>query len=197
MKTGNIVLGAMIGIGLAVCAPAYTLVSPGAVAVSKGTMVVQPTAAWNKVPGAWNDVPRQENWTRNGPLLDTITFIGALAPGEAIAKQKAKDDRQVPPFRADMTPQDLVSMVETYYRVRAGAAVFETTHVQPVVFLGQPAVQVDFSYIVADEVERLGRSKLAIIDGKLYGMSLDGTALHYFGAALPEFEAMSASAIRR
>jgi len=160
-------------------------------------MVVEPKSAWNRVPNGPQTIPRQENWTHNGPLLESITFIGGLVPGEAIAKQKAKDDRQVPPFRADMTPQDLVSMIESYYRIRVGAAVYETTDVRPVVFLGQPAVQVDFSYVVADEVKRLGRSKLAIIDGKLFAMSLDGTALHYFADALPEFEEIVASAARR
>lgn len=183
--------------GLAACVPTYTLVSPGRIAVSKGTMTVQPTSAWNRMPGGWHDVPRQESWTRNGPLLESITFIGALAPGEAIAKQKARDDRQVPPFRTDMTPQDLVSMIESYYRIRAEVAVFETTSVQPISFLGQQGVQMDFSYVGADEVRRLGRSTIVIIGGKLFLMSFEGTALHYFAAVLPEFEAMAASATMR
>jgi len=45
-----------------------------------------------------------------------------------------------------------------------------------------------------DNVRRRGRSMIAVSGGKLYVMSLDGAALHYFDAELPEFEAMVASA---
>jgi len=155
---------------------------------------VQPSVAWNKMPRGIYDVKWEENWTRNGPLLDGIIFIGALPDGQAIAKQRKKDDQKVPVFRASMTPQDLVSMIESYYRIKAGASIFETTSVEPVTFLGRPRLRFDYTYIGGDEVKRKGRSLAAIIDGKFYLMTLDGAATHYFDAALPEFEAMAASA---
>jgi len=127
-------------------------------------------------------------------LLDAVTFVGALREGEAIAKQRPKDDRKVPTFRADMTPQDLVSMIESYYRIKAGVTVFETIGVKPATFLGRPGMQFDYRYIGGDEVKRRGRAMLAVIDSKLYLMSLDGAAVHYFDAALPDFEQMAATA---
>ena len=42
-------------------------------------------------------------------------------------------------------------------------------------------------------MKRRGRSFLAVIDGQLYLMSLDGAASHYFDAALPDFEGMAGS----
>jgi hypothetical protein len=158
-------------------------------------MKVKPSVAWNKAPKSPYDIPRQESWTQNGPLLDGITFIGALESGQAMAKQKPKDDRKVPVFRADMSPQDLVSMIESYYRIRAGATLFEAAGVKPTTFLGKPGMQFDYTYVLTDEVKRRGRSVLAVVNGKLYLMALDGAALHYFDAALPEFEALTASAI--
>lgn len=181
-------------IGLAACAPTYTLVSPAPVGAARGTIKVQPATAWNKVPKGTYDVKWEENWTRNGPLLDGISFIGGLPDGEAIAKQRKNDDKKVPVFRANMTPQDLVSMIESFYRIKAGASIFETTAVEPVTFLGQTGLRFDYTYVGGDEVKRKGRSLAAIINGKLYLMALDGTASHYFSAALPEFEAMAASA---
>jgi hypothetical protein len=100
----------------------------------------------------------------------------------------------VPVFRATMTPQDLVSMVESYYRIKAGATVFETVSVKPAAFLGTTGIRFNYSYVGADEVKRRGCSILAIIDKKLYLMSLDGAALHYFDAALPAFDALTTSA---
>jgi hypothetical protein len=176
------------------CAPMYLLVQPAPVKVARGAMQVTPTMAWNRQSrGPWT-IPSEENWTQNGPLLDSIGFIGALGDGEAMAKQRPNDDRKVPVFRSTMTPQDLVSMIESYYRIKAGATVFETVSVKPTNFLGTTGIQFNYNYVGADEVKRRGRSVIAIVDKKLYLMSLDGAALHYFDAALPAFEALAASA---
>ncbi|MEG3166097.1 hypothetical protein U1701_15990 [Sphingomonas sp. PB2P19] len=184
-------------LALAACAPRYTLVPPSTVAVAKNGMRVHPGTAWNRAPKGRHDIAWEENWTANGPGLDSIGFIGGLPDGEAIAKQRRKADRQVPVFRATMSPQDLVAMIESYYRIRAGAALFETRGVAPVTFLGQPGLQFDFAYVGADEVKRRGRAVLAVVDGKFYCASLDGAELHYFDAALPEFDAITRSATRR
>jgi hypothetical protein len=184
----------VISLALAGCVGGYQLVSPAPVSVAKSSMNVRPSIAWNKAPGTPFDIAQEENWTQNGPLLDSITFIGALPSGQAIAKQRKKDDRKVPVFRADMTPQDLVSMIESYYRIKLGATIFESTSVKPATFVGHPGVQFDYNYIGGDEVKRRGRSMIAIVDGKLYLMSLDGAAVHYFDASLREFETIVASA---
>lgn len=178
------------------CVTGYTLVSPQAVTVAHGTMRVKPSSAWNRAPRSPSDVSSLESWTRNGPLLDGITFIGAIPSGQAITKQKPKDDRKVPVFRAEMTPQDLVSMIESYYRINAGARIFQATSVKPMTFLSSRAVQFDYDYVGSDDIKRRGRSVLAVVDGKLFLVSLYGTASHYFEAALPEFEALIASAMK-
>jgi hypothetical protein len=179
---------------LAGCVTGYTLVSPGSVAVSKGALKVHPSIAWNRAPPGAGGIAQEEDWTLNGPVLDAIMFIGGLKDGQAIVKQRAKDDRKVPVFRATMTPPDLVSMIESAYRIKAGATIFETTGVRPATLAGQPAVQFDFRYVGGDEVQRRGRAVLAVIDGKLYMLALEAAALHYFDAALPEFETLVASA---
>lgn len=176
------------------CVPMYTLVKPAPVKVAQGAMLVTPTIAWNKAPKWSLDIPQEETWTQNGPILDSIGFIGAVADGKAIARQRPKDDRKVPVFRSTMTPEDLVSMVESYYRIKAGATVFETVSVKPTAFVGTTGIEFNYNYVGADEVKRRGRSLIAIVNKKLYLMSLDGAALHYFDAALPAFEALASSA---
>jgi hypothetical protein len=176
------------------CVTGYTLVQPNTVSVSKNTMKVKAFKAWNKAPSSPYNIPQEETWTQNGPFLDSVTFIGGLKDGQAIAKQRPKDDRKVPVFRSGMSPQDLVSMIESHYRIKAGATVFETAGVVPAKLSGNTAVQFDYRYVGADEVKRRGRSVVAIVGEKLYLLSLDGAAAHYFEAALPEFEAMVASA---
>ena len=172
----------------------YTLVSSGQVPVSQGTMHIHTAGAWNKAPQGQFGLPQAEGWTRNGPVLDAIYFLGAVPDGQSIVKQRAEDERKVPIFHASMTPQDLTSMVESAYRIRGGVKIVETTGVKPVTFLGQPGVRFDYTFVNGDSIKRRGRSVMVVAGGKLYVMSLNATALHYFDAALPDFDAMTASA---
>lgn len=172
----------------------YTLVPSGQVAVSQGSMKIRPAGAWNKAPQGQFALPQAEGWTRNGPVLDSIYFLGGVPDGGAIAKQRPDDARKVPVFHATMTPQDLTSMIESAYRIRGGVKIFETIGVKPVTFLGQQGVQFDYTFVNEDSVKRRGRSVIVVAGGKLYIMSLNATALHYFDAALPDFQTMAASA---
>jgi hypothetical protein len=181
-------------VALSGCVVGYQLVKAEKVPVAQGAITVHPGTTWNKAPKGPTDIPQEEIWTQNGPLLDSITFFAGLRDGQSMTKQKDKDDRKVPAFHSDMNPQDLVAMVESYYRIRLAAQVFQTTSVKPATFLGTPGVQFDYDFVPADQVKRRGRSIIAVHDGKLYLIALDGTAVHYFDAALPEFQTIVASA---
>jgi hypothetical protein len=166
----------------------YRLVTPGPEAVARGSMIVTPTVRWNKAPRGPSDIRREENWTLNGPLLDGLTFIGGLEHDKRIVQQRRKADRKVPNFRADMNPTEIASMIESFYRIRAGSSSFEMTGLQPRRFLGHPGFQFDYVHLGGDEVERKGRAVGAIIGGRFYLALFDATRMHYFEAGLPEFE---------
>jgi hypothetical protein len=171
----------------------YSLIQPGPERVARG-MTVTPTIRWNRAQRTYNDISREENWTLNGPLLDNLSFIGGLESGKAIVRGQRRQERQVPRFRADMSPPELASMLETFYRVRSGSAEFAMTGLVPRTFLGHPGFQFDYTHLDGDEVERQGRAVGAIIDNRLYMALLDGTRTHYFPTALPEFERIVDSA---
>jgi hypothetical protein len=184
---------------LAGCAElaSYTLVKPGPVPVAHGSMTVSPSGDWNRAPVLMEPRRIEETWTRNGLVLDEIRFIGGLPDGQALVAQSAKADQQLPVFSKDMTPSDLTSMLESVYRIRGGVKVFTTTAVKPVSFVGHNGIEYDYDYITEDSIRWRGRTVMAVVDGKLYLMSLQGLALHYFDAALPDFETLSASATVR
>jgi hypothetical protein len=127
-------------------------------------------------------------------MLDQIRFVGGLPDGQALVKQNAKADQQVPLFSKDMTPSDLTSMLESAYRIRGKVKVFNTTAVKPVSFVGENGIELDYDYVSDDRIRWRGRTLMAVAGGKLYLMSLDCVAMHYFDAVLPEFETLSASA---
>ena len=179
---------------LSACATSYSLVGAGAIGVSGNAMQVVPERPWNRAPKSPVDVSGVERWTQNGLGLDSLTFAGGIVDGQALTRQKPKDARKVPVFRENMSPQDLVSMLESYYRVAAGIAVFDVKGVDPITMLGRPGVRIDFVFVGSDEVRRKGRAVLSIVEGKLYMIMLDAAAMHYFDAAIPEFERLVLSA---
>lgn len=182
----------LLVIAVAGCRP-YTLVNPGPTAVAEQSMIVQPQSAWNRMSSTSTRNKWEEAWTKNGPLLDTVAFVGGLPDGESLVKQEEKADRQVPKFQANMGPDELVSMIESSYRI-GGVSVFDIVDVEPGSFLDQPSIRMDYTYVAGDGLPRKGRCVMTVSGGQLYLMKLEGAASHYFDAAAPEFDSMLASA---
>jgi hypothetical protein len=157
-------------------------------------MIVTPTVPWNRIPRGIYDISREENWTLNGPLLDSLSFLGGIENNKRIVVQRRKADRKVPNFRSDMAPPEIAAMIESFYRIRAGAPQFTMTNLAPRQFLGYPGFQFDYDYLGGDEVERRGRAVGAIINGRFYLALFDAAKMHYFPAGLPEFERIVESA---
>lgn len=164
--------------------------------VGDGSMVVVPPRDWNRTSPLWqiDDIRAVEDWTLNGPYLDSISFVTGLRGGRYIIRQNRRDAQQVPKFRSDMTAPEIASMLESFYRVKAGSIDFKTTGLAPRQFMGYPGFQWDFDHLDSDEVWRRGRAVGAVIGGRLYLVLLDGARSHYFGAAAGDFEAITNSA---
>jgi hypothetical protein len=174
----------------------YSLVRAQARGVGDGSMIVTPPREWNKQSSVWalDDVRQVEDWTLNGPYLDSMSFVTGLKSGRHIIRQRRRDAQQVPPFRAEMTAPEISAMLESFYRVKAGAIEFRTTGLIPRQFMGYPGFQFDYDHLDSDEVWRRGRAIGAVINDRLYLALLDGARSHYFPAALPDFEIVANSA---
>ncbi|MES2903166.1 MAG: lipoprotein [Pseudomonadota bacterium] len=177
----------------------YSLIRARPVAVGDGSVVVTSPREWNKVSSVWaiDDIRAVEDWTLNGSNLDSISFVTGLKGGRYIIRQSKRTAQQVPKFRPDMTAPEVTSMLESFYRVKAGTIDFKTVGLSPRQFLGYPGFQFDFDHLDTDEVWRRGRAVGAVIGGRLYLVLLDGARSHYFAAALPDFEAVANSATLR
>jgi hypothetical protein len=173
----------------------YTLVRVAETKVGNDSMAVTPPREWNKISSSlFVDIHAVEDWTQNGPYLDGISFVTGLKDGKALVYQRSRDDRQVPKFRANMTPLEITAMIESLFRVRAGAVDFKTVALGPRNFMGYNGFQYDYEHLDSDEVRRKGRAVGAVIDGRLYLILFDAARSHYYGALLPDFEAVVNSA---
>lgn len=173
----------------------YAPVNVHRVSVGNGNVSVVPPRPWNRHrPVLFEDLPAVEDWTLNGSLLDGITFITGLRSGHFMVRQRHTADQQVPKFRADMTPPEIAAMLESLYRVRGGTVDFHTLSIQPREFLGTNGFQFDYEHLDDDELWRKGRAVGAIVNGELYLIMFDAARSHYYDAALPDYEAIVASA---
>lgn len=174
----------------------YSPVNVHRVSVGDGKLSVVPPRPWNAHRARlFADVPAVEDWTLNGPLLDGITFITGLKDGRYIVRQRRTADQQVPKFKSNMTPPEIAAMLESLYRVRGGTVDFRTLSIQPRPFLGASnGFQFDFEHLDDDELWRKGRAVGATVNGQLYLILYDAARSHYYEAALPDFEAVVASA---
>jgi hypothetical protein len=173
----------------------YSAANVTRLSVGNGKLSVVPPRPWNRHRASlFADVAAVEDWTLNGPLLDEITFITGLKSGHFMVRQRRTTDQQVPKFRADMTPPEIAAMLESLYRVRGGAVDFRTLSLQPRPFLGTNGFQLDYEHLDSDELWRKGRVVGAVVNGELYLVMFDAARAHYYEAALPDFEAITASA---
>ncbi len=156
-------------------------------------MTLNAGSGWTKLPKSVSQTRWEDVWTWNGPQLDRMAAIDGLPDGKAIVFQKDKPDQQVPPFRADMTAQDLMSMLEVSYRVH-GVTVFEFDSVEPVDFLGGAGVRMRYSYTSGIDIAKKGDCVMRVVDGKLYALRLESVAGRHFDAVAPEFDRLIAGA---
>jgi hypothetical protein len=156
-------------------------------------MTVKAGSTWKRLPASMSQTRWEDVWTWSGPQLDRITLVRGLPDGKAIVSQETNADQQVPVFRAGMTAQDLMSMVEVSYRVN-GVTVFHFESVEPVDFLGGPGVRLRYNYTSGIGITKRGSCVMRIVDRKLYAMKLESIAGHYFDTVDPEFDQLIASA---
>ena len=174
----------------------YSLVRTRSTSVGDGSMAVTPPREWNRISSTWvlDDIRAVEDWTLNGPYLDSMSFVTGLRTGRYIIRQQRRDAQQVPKFREDMTAPEITAMLESFYRVKAGTVDLKTTSLQPRQLMGYPGFQWDFDHLDQDEVWRRGRVVGAVIGGRLYLVLFDAARMHYFANAVGDFEAVVNSA---
>lgn len=173
----------------------YSLVRVRQVNVGDGSMSVAPPRSWNRHrPIFFEDIRQVEDWTLNGPILDGMSFVTGLKNNKSLIRQRRSASQQVPLFRSNMTPPEIAAMIESLYRVRGGAVDFRTLSLKPRPFLGTNGFQLDYEHLDDDELWRRGRAVGTVVNGELYLILLDAAKSHYYDAALPDFEAVVASA---
>ncbi|MDH4110023.1 MAG: hypothetical protein OEW35_17185 [Gammaproteobacteria bacterium] len=174
----------------------YTLVAPGTVNV--GDLQVSAAQSWNKAP-AGTTASRKDTqvWTRDGLLLDRLIMIPAVPDGEPVFRTNDKE-AALPPFRADMLPNEIEELTESSITklFGEGEASVETSNLRPQRFGDDRGVLFNMHIKVTDSPDYKGLAGAFIADGKLYLMMYIAADPYYFDKNLAEVETLIAGARR-
>lgn len=171
----------------------FTLAAADGSEVAGSHLSLNPGSNWKRLPAGMSQSRWEEVWSRNGPQLDRMALIDGLPEGKAIISQDKNADQRVPVFRADMTAQDFMSMVEVSYRVN-GVVVFDFESVEPIDFLGGRGVRLRYRYASGVGFSKRGSCVMRVVDEKLYAMKLEGVANDSFDAVATQFDQLVDSA---
>ncbi len=149
---------------LSACASTVFTRTESTTVLVRERMEVQADSSWNRfTPG---NAKHREIWTQHGFTLDQLVFFAGVPDGKPL-DDLAPRERKAPRFSAAMTPEDIVSLVETLLAGSGGS--FELTSLAPARMSDAAGFRFEFLFSSRnDEVERAGIAIGAIVDGRLY-----------------------------
>jgi hypothetical protein len=168
------------------------LVPPGRpIVVAKETMTVTPDRAWNR-NGGLGPGKRAESWTLDGPMLNDLTFYGGIRDGDTLFPEIDKREALLPRFAATMSAPEIAELLERSYRVATGTTLFALDTLGPTPLAGQAGFVMRYHYTLpGDDVARRGEARGAVVGGRLYLLTYEAPAIHYFERDLPAARAVA------
>ena len=174
------------------CAPSgYQSVLPGV--NSLGVLQVNADAGWNLAPAyaTPRTTSESQTWTKDGLLLDRLILIPAVKDGESLFVS-SDPAAALPPFRADMLPNEIEEMTEsTIVKLFGeGNAAVSTEKLRPWRFAEHRGVMFDISVKVTESPDYRGMVGAFIVDEKLYMILFLAATPHYFDKHVANAEAL-------
>ena len=169
-----------------------SLVAPGPrAAIAKSSISAAPASEWNRL--SRNEGKNTEIWTIDGDGLNKVMFLGGIAPGTALIREIDKKNRPLPKVAGNMLITDIPALLESTYRVRYGVNRMTIDSQEPATISGQKGIRFTYSFTRDDEVDRKGEAIGAIIGGKLYLVSYEAPALHFFDKDLEKYRHLAST----
>lgn len=177
--------------GAALPAAANKLISPGPVSgIAKSTLSARPADEWNKL--SRYDGKNVEVWTIDGDELDKVTFFAGIGSGKPLLREINKKHHPLPKMKARMLIVDIPVLLETTYRVR-GVNQMTIDSEEPALLGGHKGIRFTYSLTRDDEVRRKGEGIGAIVAGKLYLVTYEAPALHFFDKDVAKYRQLAGS----
>lgn len=154
-----------------------------------GGLSVEGLPGWNRLPAG--TLGADTVWTRDGPALDRLLFVGGRRDGEPLFARSRP--RLSLLFRAGMTPTEVMELWSTELAL-ADQRLVTVGGLLPTVFAGTPGFRFQYAYADRDGLLFDGYAAGAVAEGRLYLIAFTGTRAHQFRAYWPEVAALINSA---
>ncbi|QJU59553.1 hypothetical protein HL653_18930 [Sphingomonas sp. AP4-R1] len=184
---------ALLALAALAATPALSnmLVPPGPrTGIANSRLSATPASEWNRL--SHTDGKFTEVWTIDGDQLDKVTFFGGVARGKALLREVDRKHHPLPTVKASMLITDIPVLLETTYRIR-GARQMTIDTQEPAMLGGHKAIRFTYHFTLDDEVRRKGEGLGALVDGKLYLVTYEAPALHFFDKDVARYRALAAS----
>lgn len=162
-----------------------SLVSPGPQASIAGSaMSASPDGEWNRLGRV--DGKNVEVWTRDGDMLNRVTFFGGIGSGAALYREHK--NAPLPKFDGAMLLPDVPVLFEATYRAQFKVNRMSIDSQEATTLRGAPAIRFTYSYVRSeDDVARSGEAVAAIVDRKLQLVTYEAPSIYFFTKDLAGF----------
>jgi hypothetical protein len=191
IATRRAVLVGALALGATACASTNGRIVQGSY-TSAQTFTVNLGRQWSDITFMLpNRPPNVKMLSIDGPLLNRLC-IAALRPGESLLRHADRDTPRAI-YRTDMSESELVEFVvdcvaQEYQSPQSSA-------LRPQQFAGAPGVRFDLSANTAEGLNMSGTALVAQRADRLQVLLFLAPSEHYYGALLPEVEAVFGSAV--
>ena len=166
---------------------ANSLVSPGPrQKIARSTMAAVPAHEWNKLSRRGGK--KVEIWTIDGDELNKVAFYGGVAVGEPLFREADKKDAPLPKVTPNMLFTDIPTLLESSYRIQLGTSQMTIDSQEPTLVAGHKGIKFTYSFVRRDdEVQRKGEAVGAIVADKVYLVTYEAPAIHFFDKDVEKF----------
>ncbi|MGM9512765.1 hypothetical protein ACS5PK_00760 [Roseateles sp. DB2] len=177
-------------LALAGCA-AVQKVEVGDVTI-KERLAVTIDSPWNQFGTGMGD--NTPTWTKEGITIDALQFYVGIRDGALLAPQLSGQKDAAPlVFKSGMQPEQVVALFQSLM-TRDGSA-FTLEKIAPTEFVGTKGFRFEYTLTrKIDDVRLQGVGWGAIKNGDLFLVNYAAPRLRFFGAYLPQAEAIARSA---
>jgi len=195
MKTKRVatLIAVSVAANAAIAAHANSLVAPGAhTGIANSKLSANSQGEWNRLSRV--DGKNVEVWTLDGDALNKVSFYGGIANGMPLLREPDKKRHPLPKVSGTMLMTDIPALLETTYRSLGIVNQMEIGEQSPAILGGRKAIR--FTYTLtraADQVRRKGEGIGTLVDGKLYLVTYEAPALHFFDKDIERYRQLAAS----
>jgi hypothetical protein len=160
--------------------------------VAHSSLSAKPMAEWNRL--SRDDGKNVEVWTIDGDSLNKVSFYGGITSGKPLLREADKKRDPLPKVSATMLMTDIPALLESTYRSLHLVDQMDIGEQAPTLLGGHKAIR--FSYMLTssgDEVRRKGEAIGALVNGKLYLVTFEAPALHFFDKDVEKYRQLADS----